>query len=332
MNKTVLRLVSGTILVAVLAASSVAVAAADDKKPRGPAQKTEQTAPKAQPPAGDKSQGAAGDRIQNLGKLTARVLQMLNRNNVVALLDKLVAAGKITQGDANKILKDWDDQHPNWQPPIDQLKARILDMGNRNNVVALLDRMLAGAKITQGEYNQILHDWDKAHPNWQPPIDPVTRIMDMQNRDNVVALLNRLVAAGKMTQAEADSVLATWNAAHPNWQLPVDPFTTIMGIKDRNRVVAILDKAVTAGRITQGDANKVLKDWDYAHPGWVLDIAQITERIMKMQNHDNVVALLDKLVAGGRLNQGDANKILKDWEETHANPPPTTTAVKPRKA
>ncbi len=141
-------------------------------------------------------------------------------------------------------------------------------MGNRNSVVALLDKMLAGAKITQGEYNQILNDWDKAHPNWQPPVDPLTTIMD---------------------------------------------------IKDRNRVVAILDKAVAASRITQGDANKMLKEWDDAHPGWVLDIAQLTERVMKMQNHGNVVALLDKLVAGDRLDQSDANKILKDWEDAHAN-------------
>ncbi len=265
---------------AVLAGSSIAVAAADDKKPREPAPKTEQTAPKTEQPR-DKSQGAAADHIQDLGKLTARVLQMADRNNAVAFLDKLVASGRITQGDANKILRDWDDQHPNWQPPIIQLKARILEMGNRNNVVALLDKMLAGAKITQGEYNQILNDWDKAHPNWQPPVDPLTTIMD---------------------------------------------------IKDRNRVVAILDKAVAASRITHGDANKILKEWDDAHPGWILDIAQLTERVMKMQNHDNVVALLDKMVAGDRLNQGDANKILKDWEDAHANQPPATTTTKLRKA
>ncbi len=115
MNKTVLRLVSGTILVAVLAGSSIAVAAADDKKPKDPAQKTEQTTPKTEQPR-DKSQGAAADRIQDLEKLTTRVLQMLDRNNAVAFLDKLVASGRITQGDANKILRDWDDQHPNWQP------------------------------------------------------------------------------------------------------------------------------------------------------------------------------------------------------------------------
>jgi polyhydroxyalkanoate synthesis regulator phasin len=377
MNKNVLRLVSGTILVAVLATSSVALAAADDKKPR---EKTEQTAPKTEQPR-DKSQGAAADRIQDLSKLTARVLQMQDRNNAVAFLDKLVASGRITQGDANKIIKDWDDQHPNWQPPIVQLKDRILDMGNRNNVVALLDKMLAGAKITQGEYNQILNDWDKAHPNWQPPVDPITRIMEMQNRDNVVALLNKMVAGGKITQAEADQILAAWNAAHPNWQpvnpidqimamgnrdnvvamlnklvaatrltraeadqilatwdvahpnwQPVDPIQRIMGMKDRNAVVAALDKMIAAGKITQGDANKVLKDWDDAHQGWVLDVAQLTKRVMKMQNHDEVVTLLDRLVAGGRLNQGDANKILKDWEDAHASPPPATTTAKPRKA
>ncbi len=331
MNKTVLRLISGTIMVAVLAGGSVAVAAADDKKPKEPAPKTEQTAPKTEQPR-DKSQGAAADRIQDLSKLTARVLQMADRNNAVAFLDKLIASGRITQGDANKILKDWDDQHPNWQPPIIQLNARILEMGNRNNVVALLDKMLAGAKITQGEYNQILNDWDKAHPNWQPPVDPLTIIMDIKDRNRVVAILDKAVAAGRITADQKVQILGDWDKAHPNWQPPVDPLTTIMDIKDRNRVVAILDKAVTAGRITQGDANKILKDWDDAHPGWILDIADLTARVMKMQNHENVVALLDKLVAGSRLNQGDANKILKDWEDAHANQPPATTTTKPRKA
>ncbi|PVV82497.1 hypothetical protein [Dehalogenimonas alkenigignens] len=263
MNKIVLRLISGTIILAVLAGGSVALAAAD---------KTDRPQPKTEQAAGEKSQGAAGDRLQNTADLAARVMQMQNRNLVAALLDRLVAAGKITQGDANKILKDWDDQHPNWQPPIDQLKARIMDMGNRNNVVALLDRLLAGAKITQGEYHQILNGWDNAHPNWQP-IDPIQRIMEMKNR---------------------------------------------------NLVTALLDRMVTAGKITQGDANKILKDWDDAHPGWVLDSAALHDRVMKMQNRDNVVALLDRLVEGGRLNQGDANKILKDWEGLHAAAPART--------
>lgn len=314
MNKIVLRLISGTIILAVLAGGSVALAAAD---------KTDRPQPKTEQAAGEKSQGAAGDRLQNTADLAARVMQMQNRNLVAALLDRLVAAGKITQGDANKILKDWDDQHPNWQPPIDQLKARIMDMGNRNNVVALLNRLLAGAKITQGEYHQILNGWDHAHPNWQPPVDPLTRIMEMQSRDNVVILLDRLVAAGKIDRAEADRILAAWDGAHPNWQ-PIDPIQRIMEMKNRNLVTALLDRMVTAGKITQGDANKILKDWDDAHPGWVLDAAALHDRVMKMQNRDNVVALLDRLVEGGRLNQGDANKILKDWEGLHAAAPART--------
>ncbi|MEL7563175.1 hypothetical protein [Dehalogenimonas sp. 4OHTPN] len=314
MNKTVLRLISGTITVAVLAGGSVALAAAD---------KTDRPQPKTEQVAEGKSRGASGDRLQNIGDLATRVMQLQNRNLVAALLDRLVAAGKITQGDANKILKDWDDQHPNWQPPIDQLKARIMDMANRKNVVALLDRLLAGAKITQGEYNQILNGWDKAHPSWQPPVDPLTRIMEMRNRDNVVTLLDRLVAAGKIDRAEADRFLAAWDAAHPNWQ-PVDPIQRIMEMKNRNLVAALLDRMVTAGKITQGDANKILKDWDDAHPGWVLDVAALHDRVMKMQNRDNVLAFLDRLVEGGRLNQGDANNILKDWEDLHANQPPVT--------
>jgi len=102
-------------------------------------------------------------------------------------------------------------------------------------------------------------------------------------------------------------------------------------MKNRNNVVAFLDKAVAAKKITRGDENKILKDWDAAHPGWILDVGQLHNRVMTMKNHDNVVALLNKLVAGGRLNQGDANKILKDWEAAHPDPPPASAAPKPTK-
>ena len=51
---------------------------------------------------------------------------MKNHDNVVIVLDRLVANGVITQGEANQILKTWEEQHPNWQspPPAASTKTR----------------------------------------------------------------------------------------------------------------------------------------------------------------------------------------------------------------
>ena len=55
---------------------------------------------------------------------------------------------------------------------LEQLHARIMEMQNRNRVTTILDRLVAESRITQDEANQILSDWDAAHPDWQPLSSP----------------------------------------------------------------------------------------------------------------------------------------------------------------
>jgi hypothetical protein len=163
------------VLVAVLAGSSIAVTAADGQdKEKTPPNKTEQVTPKAQP--GITTGGpSAIDKTQNpiiqtvsIETITARALQMKNRNNVVAFLDKLVAAKKITQGDENNLLKEWDAAHPEWIIDVNSLHDRVMKMRNHDIVVALLDRLVAGGRLNRGDANKILKDWETEHPNPPP--------------------------------------------------------------------------------------------------------------------------------------------------------------------
>ncbi|MGI2336277.1 MAG: hypothetical protein ACRKGH_06525 [Dehalogenimonas sp.] len=155
-------------------------------------------------------------------QLTERIMEMQNRDRVAGLLDRLVANDRITQGQANQILKAWDDAHPDWKPLIERLTDRIMEMQNRDRVVALLDRLVGNDRITQGQANQILKAWDDLHPDWKPLIERLTdRVMEMQNRDRVAGLLDRLVANNRITQGQANQILKAWDDAHPDWTPPI---------------------------------------------------------------------------------------------------------------
>jgi ribosomal protein S20 len=89
---------------------------------------------------------------------------------VEAILDRVVRAGIIAQGEANQILKQWDDEHPDWQSPLERLTAHIMIMRNRERVVAVLDRAIEAGLISTKQADRILSAWDEAHPS--PPSAP----------------------------------------------------------------------------------------------------------------------------------------------------------------
>ena len=97
MSKSVLRLVSGAVLIALLAGTSVAVAAADGKdKEKTPPQKTEQVTPKAQPGAGndqppvvDKTRATATQPV-SIETITSRALQMKNRRHSAEAIERII--------------------------------------------------------------------------------------------------------------------------------------------------------------------------------------------------------------------------------------------------
>jgi polyhydroxyalkanoate synthesis regulator phasin len=217
MTNRIIRTTCVVLAVAALAMGSVAVAASD---------RSEKAPPNAPPPA-ERTPKPEGTRQLTLEDITARILQMENRNRVEAVLARLVESGRITQGEASQILNAWDEAHPNWRTPIERLAARLMEVQNRNRVEAILDRAVAANFISQDEANQILKDWDETHPEWQSPLERLTaRIMEMQNRSRVEAVLDRLVEAGKITQGDANKILEAWDEAHPNWQPPA-PSTRI---------------------------------------------------------------------------------------------------------
>jgi uncharacterized membrane protein YheB (UPF0754 family) len=202
MLKTIVKLVCALMVLAALLSGSIVVAAAE-RPANGPLANT------------------ADDGLTLIERLTARIMEMQNRDRVVALLGQLVENNRITQGEANQLLNDWDAAHPDWMPLFERLTVRIMEMQNRDRVVTLLGQLVENNRITQGEANQILNDWDAAHPDWMPLIERLTaRIMEMQNRDRVVTLLGQLVENNRITQGEANQILNAWDAAHPDWQPP----------------------------------------------------------------------------------------------------------------
>jgi uncharacterized membrane protein YheB (UPF0754 family) len=250
MLKTTLKILCAALMLTALLSGSIAVAAAE-RPGGGPLATTE-------------------DGLSLIERLTARVMEMQNRDRVEALLNQLVENNRISQGEANQILNAWDAAHPDWMPLIERLTVRIMEMQNRDRVAALLDQLVLNNRITQGEANQILNAWDAAHPDWMPLIERLTaRIMEMQNRDRVEALLAQLVENNRITQGEANQILNAWDAAHPDWMPLIERLTVrIMEMQNRDRVAALLDQLVLNSRITQGEANQILNAWDAAHPGW----------------------------------------------------------------
>ena len=207
----ILRLVCITLAAAVLALGSAVVVAADRNE----------KSPPTEPPPTELTPNPEETRQWTLEDLTTRILQMENRNRVEAVLARLVESRRITQGEANQVLKAWDEAHADWKTPFERLAARLIEVQNRNRVEAILDRAVAANLISQGEANQILKDWDEAHPDWQSPVERLAaRIMEMQNRNRVEAVLDRLVEAGKITQGDANEIMKAWDEDHPDWQPP----------------------------------------------------------------------------------------------------------------
>ena len=135
MTTRVIRITCVVLAVAAMAMGSVAVAAAD---------RNEKSPPATHPPA-ERTPKPEGTRQWTLEDLTARILQMENRNRVEAVLARLVESGRITQGEANQILKAWDEAHPDWKTPTERLAARLMEVQNRNRVEASGGRSRGGA-------------------------------------------------------------------------------------------------------------------------------------------------------------------------------------------
>lgn len=104
---------------------------------------------------------------------------------------------------------------------LDSFVARVMLVQNRIRVEALLTRAQNADLITEAQSARILNAWDGAHPDWKSPVQRIfTRLMQLQNRDRVEALLTRAEKAGLITEAQAARVLSAWDGAHADLQAP----------------------------------------------------------------------------------------------------------------
>jgi hypothetical protein len=209
MSKTFLKIALIFVVIAALAGGSIAIAAAGGDNPT----------PTAARPSADTT--APVVRQFDLDTFVNRLMQLQNRILVEALLTRAGNAGLITETQAARILNAWDTAHPDWQPPAQRIFNRIMQLHNRNRVEALLTRAQDAGVITGSEAARILNAWDTAHPDWQPLTTRLfNRLMQLQNRNRVEALLTRAQDAGVITESQAARILNAWDTAHPDWQLP----------------------------------------------------------------------------------------------------------------
>ncbi len=86
-------------------------------------------------------------------------------------------------------------------------------------------------------------------------------------------------------------------------------------VQDEARVVALLDKAATNGKITAEQAEKF-------HAYWTLHHEKLTRRVIlrgldRIQDEAKLQERLDKAVANGRITAEQEAKIFEAWHKLH---------------
>jgi hypothetical protein len=97
-------------------------------------------------------------------------------------------------------------------------------------------------------------------------------------------------------------------------------------VQDEAKVDAFIAKAVDAGKITPDQAVKV-KDFWTANHGKAAGYAKrmLLQRLLRVRDEAKVQAFLDKTVSAGKIQQAQADKVIRLWKSLHA-PAPATAA------
>jgi hypothetical protein len=90
-------------------------------------------------------------------------------------------------------------------------------------------------------------------------------------------------------------------------------------IRDEAKVDAFIAKAVAAGKLDTEQAVKVKKLWTERHEGFSKRFRRdvVLGRLLTAKDQTKVKAFLDKAVAADKIEQTQADKIIKAWGILH---------------
>ncbi len=86
-------------------------------------------------------------------------------------------------------------------------------------------------------------------------------------------------------------------------------------IQDEARVAALLDKAVTNGKITTEQAEKIYAYWTLHHEKFTRRV--VLRGLNRIQDEAKLQERLDKAVASGRITAEQEAKIIEAWHKLH---------------
>jgi hypothetical protein len=90
-------------------------------------------------------------------------------------------------------------------------------------------------------------------------------------------------------------------------------------VRDEAKVDGFIAKAVTAGKLDTEQAVKVKKLWTERHVGFAKRLHRdvVLGRLLTAKDETRVKAFLDKAVAANKIEQAQADKIIKAWGILH---------------
>jgi hypothetical protein len=90
-------------------------------------------------------------------------------------------------------------------------------------------------------------------------------------------------------------------------------------VKDEAKVDAFIAKAVAAGKLDKDQAVKVKELWTERHEAFAKQFQRdvVLGRLLTAKDQTKVQAFLDKAVTAHKLEQAQADKIIKAWVILH---------------
>ena len=92
----------------------------------------------------------------------------------------------------------------------------------------------------------------------------LARLLLIQDEGKVTALLDKAIQNGKITDEQADKILAFWTLNHEKAGTRF-VLRGLNRIQDETKLMEVIEKALDSGRITQQQADKIFAAWHKLH-------------------------------------------------------------------
>lgn len=133
-----------------------------------------------------------------------------------------------------------------------------------------------------------------------------------------IALIIGLLAGSSVVFAQTSTGISTTSTSIQQGAGAFQTLVKLLLIQDETKVTNLLGQAVSNGKLTQVQADKLKTFWENNHTKAAnLAKAIIGKRVLSVQDGAKLKDFLDQKVAAGKITQDQANKIMTFWQNNH---------------